>query len=92
VYIFVGYSCWLTVEYYKEYIALRQAYMVRSTEIPTLPAPPAGAGGGSGAGSPSGGKHKGGGSAPGSPSRRDGGASSGSGRIGGLINKLRLPR
>lgn len=93
VYIFVGYSCWLTVEYYKEYIALRQAYMVRSTEIPALPAPPAGAGGGSGPGSPSAGKHRGGGgSAPGSPSRRDGGASGSSGRVGGLINKLRLPR
>ena len=33
VYIFVAWGCWLTVEYYKEYIALRQTYMVSATEV-----------------------------------------------------------
>jgi len=33
VYVFVGWGCWLTMEHYKEYIALRQAYMVRATEL-----------------------------------------------------------
>lgn len=28
VYVFVGWTCWLTVEYYKEYIVIRQAYLV----------------------------------------------------------------
>lgn len=28
VYAFVGWTCWLTIEYYKEYIAIRQAYLV----------------------------------------------------------------
>lgn len=34
VYIFVAWGCWLTKEHYKEYIALRQAYMVKATELP----------------------------------------------------------
>lgn len=34
VYVFVAWGCWLTMEHYKEYIALRQAYMVRATELP----------------------------------------------------------
>ena len=28
VYVFIGWTCWLTVEYYKEYIVIRQAYLV----------------------------------------------------------------
>ncbi|KFM24963.1 Uncharacterized protein RSN1 [Auxenochlorella protothecoides] len=33
VYVFCAWTCWLTVEYYKEYIAIRQAYMVQATEM-----------------------------------------------------------
>lgn len=35
VYGMVFYTCWLITEHYKEYITLRQAYVVRSTEIPS---------------------------------------------------------
>lgn len=34
VYAAVFWTCWLITEHYKEYITLRQAYAVRSTELP----------------------------------------------------------
>jgi hypothetical protein len=33
VFLIVGWTCWLIVEQYKEYIVLRQSYIVRSTEL-----------------------------------------------------------
>ncbi|PSC69350.1 ERD4-related membrane [Micractinium conductrix] len=33
-YLNMGWACWLILEYYKEYIALRQTYLVRCTTVP----------------------------------------------------------
>ena len=35
VYAAVFWTCWLITEQYKEYISLRQAYVIRSTEVPS---------------------------------------------------------